>query len=41
MPLKKGLKSKVLKTLAALAAIWAVDYADILTRIGDMLLSFF
>ncbi len=39
MPLTKNLKGKVLKTIAALAAIWAIDYADLLTRVSDLVLS--
>jgi hypothetical protein len=41
MPLPKDLKKKVLKSIAALAAIWAIDYADLLTRVSDIVLSFF
>lgn len=41
MPLKKKIRNRILKSIAALAAIWAIDYADLLTKVSDMVLSLF
>lgn len=41
MPLKKKTRNRILKSIAALAAIWAISYASLFTEIGDIVLSYF